>query len=140
MYVIDNQKVIVKKALSILLAFVFLLSSSGFSINRHYCGSKLKSTDILLIQNDHISCCGKKEMPKGCCKNETEHIKLKENYAPAQAVDVPASDFITSFVLAFVQTFNFSLTGCDTANFFADSHAPPGKPVSRTILYRSILI
>lgn len=79
-------------------------------------------------------------MPKGCCKNKTEHIKLKENYSPAQAIDVPASDFITSFVLAFVQTFNFSLTACDTANLFADSHAPPGKPVSRTILYRSILI
>lgn len=95
---------------------------------------------MLLIQNDHKTCCGKKEMPKGCCKNETQVLKLKENFTSTQTVDIPSSNFLTSFVLAFVQVFNFSLTGCDTASLYADSQAPPGKPVSRTILYRSILI
>ncbi len=129
-----------KKALSILLAFVFLISSSGFSINRHYCGNKLKSTDILLVHNDDTSCCGKKEMPKGCCKNETQVIKIKENFTPNQTVILPSTDFIMIFVIAFFQTFNFPLTENNTGDLYADSHAPPGKPVSRTILFRSILI
>ena len=128
-----------KKTLSILLAFVFLLSSSGFSINRHFCGNKLKSTDVLLIQNAE-SCCGKKEMPEGCCKNETQIIKIKEHFTPTQTVSLPSTDFIAIFVLAFVETLNFSLTENNKISSYADSHAPPGKPVSRTILYRSILI
>lgn len=80
-------------------------------------------------------------MPEGCCKNETEVIKIKEGFSPTQTVNLPSTDFIAAFVLAFVQTFNFSLAGCDTTNLYADSHAPPsGKHVSLTILYRSILI
>ena len=69
----------IKKAISVLLAFVFLLSSTGFSINKHFCGGKLKSTNVLLIQN-HNSCCGTKKMPEGCCKNQTEVLKIKDNY------------------------------------------------------------
>lgn len=79
-------------------------------------------------------------MPEGCCKNETQVIKIKENFTPTQTVTLPSTDFITVFVLAFVQTFNFSLTENDTNDLYADSHAPPGKSVARTILYRSILI
>ena len=128
-----------KKSISILLTFVFLISSSGFSINRHYCGNKLKSTNILLIQNTG-SCCGKKEMPEGCCKNETQVIKITENFTSTQTINLPSADFITVFVLAYVKTFNFSLIVCDTINLYADFHSPPDKQVSRTILYRSILI
>ncbi|MGE0569284.1 MAG: hypothetical protein AB7O73_15200, partial [Bacteroidia bacterium] len=122
-----------KKAISILLAFVFLISSSGFSINRHYCGNKLKSTNIGFIDNEK-SCCGAKKMPEGCCKNETQVIKIKENFTPTQTVTLPSTDFITVFVLAFVEIFNFSLTENNTIGQYADSHAPPSRPVSRIIL------
>lgn len=79
-------------------------------------------------------------MPEGCCKNETQLIKINENFTPIQTLDIPSADFITVFGLAFVQTFNFFLTENNTAGLFADPHAPPGKPVSYPILYRSILI
>lgn len=138
MYV-SYLKTILKKALSILLAFLFLVSSSGFSINRHYCGDKLKSTDVLLIQNTQ-SCCGKKAMPKGCCKNETQVIKINEKFTPTQTVNIPSTDFIAVFFVAFIQTFDFSLSDSQTSNLQTGSHAPPGKTVSRTILFRSILI
>jgi hypothetical protein len=65
-----------KKILSILLAVVFLACSTGYSINKHFCGNRLKSTDIFFIQNAG-SCCGAMEMPKGCCKNEIRN-ELKE--------------------------------------------------------------
>lgn len=79
-------------------------------------------------------------MSKGCCKNETQVLKLKENFTPTQSVDIPSTDFISTFILAYVQVFNLSLTDCDNINLYADSNAPPGRPVPLTILYRSILI
>ena len=79
-------------------------------------------------------------MPKGCCKNESQFIKIKENFTPTPSVNIPSTDYIKIFVLAFVTTFNSSLTENGIADLFADSHAPPGKPVSLNILYRLIRI
>lgn len=79
-------------------------------------------------------------MPKGCCKNETQVIKINEKFTPTQTVNIQSTDFIAVFILAFIQTFDFSLTDIQTANLHIGSHAPPGNTVSLTILYRSILI
>lgn len=127
-----------KKSLAILLAFVFLLSSLGFSINKHYCGNRLKSVNLILIQNNK-SCCGDVEMPEGCCKNKTKYIKLKEDYMQASSVSIPSSDFF--FVAVFTQIITQLLTNPQNEYLGDISHDPPIiSTVSLSILYRSILI
>ncbi len=65
-----------KKVITLAFLFLFLITNSGFSITRHYCGGKLAS--INLFSTDAHPCpCGKKAMKKGCCKNETTTIKAK---------------------------------------------------------------
>ena len=78
-------------------------------------------------------------MPEGCCKNEKQVIKIKENFTSTQAVKITPTE-LTVFVVGFVPALKFSLTNNYTAILCADSKAPPGKPVSLSILYRSILI
>lgn len=125
-----------KKVISILIAFVFLLSSSGFSINAHYCKGKLKSINILFVKN---CSCGKTKMPKDCCKNKTEIVKIKDNYIPTQIVITPSTEIIT-FALSYIQTFYLTIT----ENLIVEANLnylyPPDKPISLSILYRSILI
>lgn len=127
-----------KKAISILLVIVFLFSSSGFSINTHYCNGKIKSINISFSDN-HKSCCGKKKMDKDCCKNKTEIVKINDNYIPAQIIVTSSTDF-AYFALAFIRTFNLSITknvAVETNLYYL---YPPDQPVSLSILYRSILI
>ncbi len=127
-----------KKAISILLGIVFLFSSSGFSINTHYCNGKIRSINIAFSDN-HKSCCGKKKMAKDCCKNKTEIVKINDNYIPEQIIVTPLTDF-AYFALAFTQTFNLSITENVTVLTNLYYLYPPDKPVSLSILYRSILI
>ena len=126
-----------KKTISILLLFVFLFSSSGFSINTHFCNGKLKSVKIVVSDNCK-QCCGKKKCTKGCCKNKTEIVKIKDNYIPAQIIIPPS--ILTTFALAFIQSFNLSITENNLVVSNLNYLYPPDKPISLSILYRSILI
>ena len=115
-----------------------MLSSSGFSINTHYCKGKITSINIVFSDNCK-SCCGTKKMPKDCCKDKTEIVKIKDHYIPASIGITPSTELI-AFAFAFIQTFNLS----NTVNFTVESNLnylhPPDKPISLSILYRSIQI
>lgn len=79
------------KVLSMLLAFVVLISTMSFTLNMHYCGETLVATSFF----ESVESCGmeiaKLKLPKGCsmekpdcCKNEQSLIKgqdeLKLNF------------------------------------------------------------
>jgi hypothetical protein len=124
-----------KKAISILLLFIFLFSSAGFSINAHYCKGKLQSVNLLFI---HKECtCGKKKMPKDCCKNKTEIVKIKDNYIPTQIITPSSTEQI---VFEFIQSFDLSIAENFSVKANLNYLYPPDNPLSLSILYRSILI
>lgn len=83
--------------------------------------------------------CGKNKMAKDCCKNKTEVIKIKDNFIPTQIVITPSTELI-SFAFAFIQTFNLSISENLTVESNLNYLYPPDKPISLSILYRSILI
>src|SRR5262245_9127531 len=89
-----------KKAISILLIPLFLLTTGGFAFNMHFC--KMRGIDVSLNINKS-SCCGKKSMEGGCCKNEVKVIKIKDNYSASSSLTVEKSYglvlfFATSFI------------------------------------------
>lgn len=114
-----------------------MFSSSGFSINAHYCKGKLQSVSLLFAKK---GCkCGKKKMAKDCCKNKTEIVKIKDNYIPSPVILTPTTELIT-FAFAYIQSFNLSAIESVSVESNLNYLYPPDKNISLPILYRSILI
>ena len=57
-----------KQLVSIVVALVYLLLSTGFQVSAHYCHGDLESIRVLIESNS--CCCGDSEMSDNCCKNE----------------------------------------------------------------------
>lgn len=127
-----------KKAISILLAFVFLLSTLGISIGINYCPMK-KSYSFSVIKKEK-SCCCQSSNKKNCCKSQKIELKkIGDNYVP--------SDFQFKTVTS---QLDFILYQND--NLIKEIYAPaketilftdwqsPVPPIPLSILYRSILI
>ena len=124
-----------KKAFSIFLAFVFLMSTLGTSVAIGYCPMK---KDHSFSLKSHKTCCCKKSN-KNCC-NST-HIsleKIKDNYVVSESqINLQQYHFIV---------FNYPSVIIQSVNPLANSfrrptdNQPPEPSVSRSILYRSILI
>jgi len=65
-----------KKATIIFLMILYLLPTMGVSLSAHYCGGKVTSISLKLLDIRHKCPCGKKAMKKDCCKDETKIFKL----------------------------------------------------------------
>lgn len=80
------------KRASIFLMMVFLLlSTAGVGISRHYCGGELRGVSFY---SSVKSCCGKSEMPKGCCGEETEFNKLDSDFSPSSNVSLESPEML----------------------------------------------
>ena len=63
-----------KKTEHIILAFYLLTIIVGFSVNRHYCGDRLVSTQIDMV--DDCGC----DMSCGMCDVKVEYVHLDVNF------------------------------------------------------------
>lgn len=126
-----------KKAFSIFLTFIFLLSTSGFAVNIHYC--PVKDNFSLGSSASHdSSCCGTNSMPDNCCKKETKYFKVKTDFSSTSFVVLPHLKIFTA-VFSVASIIPETIVELSHFVFYADS-SPPQLPVSRFILFRSILI
>jgi len=125
-----------RQSATILLALLTLLTTVGISVNKHYCGNRIHSIQIASVIDDE-TCCGKSEMPAGCCHNETEWLQLQE--------DLPHFQINTAFwphlpvaMLLTVEIF----TGRETGPFIPMQYLhfrPPPLP-SLSITFCSFLL
>lgn len=111
-----------KGVINIFLAFLFLITSSGVVLNKHYCCNKFVSSSLYLTPE---SCCG-----GHCnkCRNETTVFKIIDNYQDSNvAIDLtqhfneliaPISIFIISYIEPTIDT-----------EFFSDTSSPPGSKI-----------
>lgn len=74
----------IKVASHIILSLLLLVSTTGLTISKHYCGGELVSTSVY---TEADSCCDSGD----CCKNETEIIQLDVDYSVSSTVVVPES-------------------------------------------------
>ena len=111
---------------ALMLAFLMLATSSGLSIDFHFCKGTLKSFNafgkaqpchVAKMQEQHCtkgkSCCSKhKKAPvvvkktactKGCCKNKTIDFPSEKDIVKAPATDL--SSLQSAFIIAFGQAF-----------------------------------
>lgn len=111
----------IKKVTIIFLSVFYLVFTSGFTLNSHYCGGKLKKTSLFASNED--GCCGSKKKSKGCCKDKTTVIKVEENH---QATKVAQVSNPTIHLLAVLSTqLLFNLTVGNEVHITSNYHAPP---------------
>lgn len=65
-----------KKSFILIFALLYFVVSSGFTINTHFCGGKLKT--VSLFNQTEKGCCGSKKASKGCCHDSKSFIKVKD--------------------------------------------------------------
>lgn len=87
------------KKLGIILFLVcYLFSASGFSINLHYCGGKIKN--VSLFHTDEEGCCKGKMKKAGCCKEKNVSVKIKDAQSHQSALQVPDLKFTSLIFIA----------------------------------------
>ena len=64
------------KITALLLTALILIGTTGFTIEKFYCGSYLKSIHLF---TSPTPCCLKPNNPEGKCRTETEYITSKFN-------------------------------------------------------------
>ena len=72
----------VKRILTILLAFVYLLVSSGVIMELHHCMGKLAGSSVSFFgkqQNDKCDNCGMEDKKNDCCKDEVKLVKIQDS-------------------------------------------------------------
>ena len=72
-----------RKLIHITVALLLLFVTAGYSISKHYCGTRLVS---VTISHEAEPCCDM-EGKSGCCRNETKSFQLDENFVISPALE-----------------------------------------------------
>ena len=103
---------------AISLAFLMLVSTMSFTINKHFCGDHLVSTSVIL----KAATCGMEKltptppkdcsvMKKNCCKDEIQLVKGQDDLKlDFSELDFQQQIFITSFVISYTNLFEGQAT------------------------------
>lgn len=125
-----------KQALSIFLSLSIFIFSCGFTLAVTYCPM---SEEFSVSLDDEKSCCCKDEAETDCCEGTQINLgKITDNYLPEGASKLPAKNITPTFTVT-EQTAIFSTALCDNISS-TPAKAPPGKPVSRNVLFRVLII
>ncbi|MBS2100441.1 hypothetical protein KEM10_19300 [Carboxylicivirga linearis] len=58
------------------MALLLMTSTMGFTVSKHYCGTRLVDVSI---NKKAQSCCGNEGTSK-CCHNETHHFQVEDDF------------------------------------------------------------
>lgn len=133
-----------KKLLAVILSFVILITSMGFTISSHICAGKRVKT-VVGISDSDVSCgmeiadsdCGKETMVKSnCCQDEFQKIQMDEDYTQ----QYNKVEFNKGFV-AVLFTIVFDLFSSKASQeFFYSDYSPPPLVRDIPVLIQSFLI
>ncbi len=124
-----------RKILSFLLIFFYLIPAIGVSINAHWCGKKLSVVSVGSSHDDKCSC--SKKMSKGCCSDATIAVKITDSQKATSQINFPSGIFTKQISSTVLLTFNFTdiqLKAFDFSRF----HAPPFKSKQPVYLMNSV--
>ncbi|MBK3517021.1 HYC_CC_PP family protein [Carboxylicivirga marina] len=89
-----------KQISHILLISVLLISTTGMTVSKHYCGGSLIDVKIF---SELKTCCDDIGTSK-CCHNESEHFELDEDFV-VETNNVEFQEAILDLLLPFIQSF-----------------------------------
>jgi hypothetical protein len=112
-----------KKISHIVLSSLLLVTTTGLTFSKHYCGNELKSVSLF---SEAKSCCGG---PCNCCHNESFTVKVSDDFSAASCI----FDF-TQFAFKVPATLPlfFDVVNEPSEKWIAKTDIPP--PPIRTVL------
>ncbi|HLO79619.1 MAG TPA: hypothetical protein VK166_01600 [Chitinophagaceae bacterium] len=118
-----------KRLTAILLALIYISTTSGIVVSAHYCMGEI--SDIAIGSSNNATCgtCGMEN--NGCCHDDLQVIKLTENHNIAAIhFELPVPESPTQHLDIIRHT-----SVIDQPHFGnSQNHSPP-FPVSRNVLY-----
>ena len=126
-----------KNVTSILLSFIFLISTTGFSINKHFCGGHMVAVQFFSTEEPE-SCCDGMDMPAGCCHNESEYYQLDETFNLAKVSFETAPNFVFTFIVRIILNDLFTSTDTYKAKYLC--YKPPLIELDIPVLVQSFLL
>jgi len=118
-----------RKFILSIVAFLFILSAGGVSVNMHYCMGKIIGTsiDIISAKNDsHCKTCGMKKKSntgKDCCHDSKKLIKNSFDQKTTEAYSkITHKFFVNPFFCSSTINTNFCTAIKNNSRY---NHAPP---------------
>ena len=110
-----------KPVLTTILAILYLASSTGATINIHYCMGKVVSKSI--VQEDKCGKCGM-EKKEGCCEDKVQVVKTQDSHSfhTPHITFTPFVAVIQRSYTDLIPVFDFVIPALTTHN-----NSPPGS-------------
>ena len=131
-----------RKITAILMVTIILLSTTSFSIYKHFCGDNLVSITTEKVD----SCCDSKISiksnklnfsEKNCCKNEATFKKIELfDYTNSVKITKSQTLFLSSFYASFIQ----NSTIVTTSKKYYKDFFPPTLVSNKQVLFQTFLI
>ncbi len=127
------------KISAVFLAFMLLLSTFTFAVEKHFCGDFLVDVSIIgkaKSCNDSMSSKDVVKMKK-CCKDEVNHIEGQDEL---QQQKISLDIVKQQFVVAFVYTYQTNFLEESTNNIFYTDISPPFENRDYQVEYQTFLL
>ena len=126
-----------RRIVSVLLLFFVLVSSTGFTLAKHFCGESLAHISLI---DEAKTCCGdeEKEMPSDCCHDEFEQLVLDDSQLNHQTLQLQPLTFFALSVCA--HFLSFSPEATLPASPWTAFHSPPLPSTDVYLRVESFLI
>ena len=123
-----------RKIVHILFSVLLLITTMGYSLSKHYCGSELVDVSI----NIEAEPCCDDEGTSNCCENETEYIQLKVDFLSQVSFE---NNQITEIDILFPVVFIFSDSELNNIEIKTLKYAesPPPKIQTKLSLLQTYL-
>lgn len=108
-----------KRFLHIIIAGLFLFTTTGFIITKHYCGGNLVDVAINSVPE---SCCD--DDGGGCCSEESEIFQLREDITTVQSIDLD-TEFSFNILLFTSDLFEVNISKTQVSNSIFETNIPP---------------
>jgi len=113
-----------RKIAHILFMLVLMVSTTGYTLTKHYCGNDL--VDVSITGNVDRCC----DMEGGCCHDESQTFQLQVDYTSPIVTDhVDYFSFVT-FEIPVLQIGNPEKSNTLLAGLIPAAESPPPKEVS----------
>lgn len=132
-----------RKITALVMVTILLLSTSSFSLYKHFCGDNLVTISTERIEN----CCDSETFlaqsnklifsEEDCCKNETTFKKVQLfDYTNSVKITKSQVLFLSSFYFSFIQ----NLTSVTTSKNYYKDFSPPSLVLNKQVLFQTFLI
>ncbi|MFM7711088.1 MAG: HYC_CC_PP family protein [Ferruginibacter sp.] len=119
-----------KKVLLSVFTLFYLLVSTGFTVDLHYCMGHFVGVDFHNNENEACDRCGMTEKNNGCCHDETAYFKLPQGHTTLTQFHTPAfsADVIMPTIQQWPASINWPIISTHVFRLI-DLPPPDGPPL-----------